>query len=185
VISEDRTTEKRHLARLKALRDILEGYSWMVEPEGDQTHIVIVRKGGEADCIATIHRGATSEEKDLLCGSADALRFLLTLIDRATARIMAIQGPARPAEQVEPPARQKNQNSAAFSAKSLCDQVMFRRFLEGKGAGGPVADARAADTRLKFLLNIQSKSQLNDPGAAREAFYGLRAEYYLWKKGDL
>ena len=178
--------EKRQLTRLRGLRDALEGYSWMVQPENGDVHIIVVRRGGEADHIATIHRAASTDERNLICGSADALRFTLTLIDRATARILAMTGKAgAPDAGVPKQAAKTGKNDAAFRAKSLCDQVLFQRFLEGKGAGGPVADARAADTRLKFLLNIKSKSQLNEAGPAREAFYQLSTEFYLWKKGDL
>ncbi|HEX5934227.1 MAG TPA: hypothetical protein VFY63_08675 [Pseudorhizobium sp.] len=181
----NRDVEKRQLSRLKGIRDGIEGYSLEIEADCDGTYLLAVRKGGEAERIVTIHPAASPDEVDLICGAGDTLRFLLTLLDRATARILAIQGPTVPPTRDEPPAQRKTENSAALSAKSLCEQVMFRRFLEGKGAGGHLGDARAADTRLKFLLNIQSKRQLNEPGAAREAFFALRAEYYLWKKGDL
>lgn len=181
----DRSQEKRQLNRLKGVRDGIEGYAWEIEADCHGTYLLAVRKGGEAERIVTIHPAASPDEVDLFCGAADNLRFLLTLLDRATARILAIQGPTAPPDVGEAPAPRKTQNSAALSAKSLCEQVMFRRFLETKGAGGHLGDARAADTRLKFLLNIKSKRQLNEPGPAREAFFALRTEYYLWKKGDL
>ncbi|KKX24327.1 hypothetical protein [Rhizobium sp. LC145] len=186
--TNNREAELRQLTRLKRVRDGIEGYAWEIEVDRNSTHLVAVRRGREAERIITIHPAASPDEIDLFCSAADSLRFLLTLIERATARIIAMQGSSAPREQkpngAPPPAR-KGKNSAALSAKSLCEQVMFRRFLETKGPGGMLGDERAADTRLKFLLNIQSKRQLNEPGPAREAFYAMRAEYYLWKKGDL
>lgn len=185
--SPDRDREKRQLYRLRGLRDGLEGLAWQIESSGNETFITAVRADGDVTKIATIHSDASPDEVDLFCGAVDSLRFTLTLIERAAARIRAMEdasGMSRPAAPSQPEKR-KADNSAALSAKGLCSTSMFWRFLETKGAGGAVTSELAADTRLKFLLNITSKAELNALGPARDGFFKLRSEYYLWKKGDL
>lgn len=174
-----REIELRHLQRLNAVCAALDGYQWMLEPgEGGQTHLVVVRANGEADCIATVFAGASPDERDLLCGSADALRFLLGLLSRARQRIRQLDPPPTP-----DPAPPRRDNSLALSAKALCEQVMFRRFLESKSYGGHLGDALAAETRLKFFLDFKSKAELNQPGRVRDAFLEFRSEYHQWKRG--
>ncbi|PZR66969.1 MAG: hypothetical protein DI537_50390, partial [Stutzerimonas stutzeri] len=65
-----------------------------------------------------------------------------------------------------------------------CGQPLFRRFLETRGPGSPVPDERAADTRLKFLLSIESKGEIDKRPEVKAAFLQLKNDYYLWKRGD-
>jgi hypothetical protein len=71
----------------------------------------------------------------------------------------------------------------AAQAAFLCQNMAFQRFLESKGAGGTIADAQAADTRMKGLLAITSKRDINTDERARRAFLSLRADFETWKRG--
>lgn len=173
----DRAEEKRHLERLTGYRDMLRAYVWTVEIDDDGMHIV-AQRGGEAVRIATIHRAATPDEVDVLCRALDTLRFCLGLIERALAFTAGLR---KERERAENKAKADN---LGFSAKGLCEQVDFRRFLEGLDDLGPVPNAQAADTRLKSLLAIQSKGEINRDERARAAFLDLRRRFYKWRRGE-
>ena len=174
----DLDAEKRMLGRLIGYHDDLAGYVWSMEGDDGGTHIIAYREDGEVERIATIHKAARAEEIEVLCRALETLRFTLGMIGRAKTRIRELVASSGGAEK---PADARN---FAFIAKSLCEQHRFWRFLEHREPLGRIDSERAADTRLKGLLAIQSKADLNRDEKARAAFLSLRADFYRWKKGE-
>lgn len=172
----DLAAEKRMLGRLIGFSADLAGYAWTMESDDAGTHIV-AHRGGEVERIATVHRAARPEELEVLCRALETLRFTLGLLDRAKTRIRALiaatASAAKPAEK-----------NFGFMAKSLCEQQHFWRFLETREPLGRIESARAADTRLKGFLAIQSKAELNRDERARAAFLAIRNDYYLWRRDE-
>lgn len=175
----DLDTEKRMLGRLIGFHDDLAGYAWSMESDDGGTHIVAYRDDGEVERIATIHAAARAEEMEVLCRALETLRFTLAMIGRAKAKIREMSAASPDAE-----SRPKQQTNYGFMAKSLCEQRLFWRYLEHREPLGRIDNERAANTRLKGLLAIQSKADLNSDEKARAAFLSLRADYYRWKRGD-
>ena len=175
----DLDAEKRLLGRLIGFHDDLAGYVWSLESDDAGTHIIAIREDGEVVRIATIHKAARAEEIEVLCRALETLRFTLGMISRAKAKIRELLASIGGAE-----ARPNQRQNFGFIAKTLCGQVLFWRFLEQRDPSGRIDSAEVADTRLKGLLAIQSKSALNRDGKARAAFLSLRADYYRWKKGE-
>lgn len=174
----DLDAERRMLNRLIGFADDLVDYHWTIEGDGTETHI-LAHRNGEVERIATIHRAARAEEMEVLCRGLETLRFTLGLIGRAKERIRALVAAAGPTD--KPQAAQ----NLGFSAKSLCEQQLFWRFLESRSQGlGRLDSERAADTRLKGLLAISSKGELNRDGKASAAFLALKNDYYRWKRGE-
>ncbi|TCR01083.1 hypothetical protein [Neorhizobium sp. JUb45] len=173
----DREKEKRKLDKLRQIADRMAGDAWSIWSDEDGMHVVTVRATGEEVRILTLHPEATCDEQDLVAGALDHLFLFLGFFGRAAERVRELR------EQVANLAGRKKAENFGFMAKSLCEKIPFWRFLEGKAGGSAIASERAADTRMKFLLNIESKGQLNDDLEARARFLKLRADYYAWKKG--
>lgn len=173
----DREREKARLSRFRDMADRLAGDVWTMEAEGGVTQVFSARASGETVCLCTIHADALPAEYEVLCAAFDMLTFFLALQDRAAAKVRELMA-------------QLGQNDRAAKAKDfaaqaamLCQSGSFRAFLATKG--GPVLDAQAADTRMKSLLSITSKKQINDDQAAQARFKSLRGDYDLWMKGGL
>lgn len=175
----DLEAERRMLGRLIGYHDDLNGYVWSMESDDGGTHIIAYREDGEVERIATIHKAARAEEIEVLCRALETLRFTLGMINRAKAKIREMISAGADAE-----SRPQRETNYGFMAKSLCEKRLFWRFLEYREPLGRIESERAADTRLKGLLAIQSKADLNRDEKARAAFLSLRADYYRWKKGD-
>ncbi|KKX28243.1 hypothetical protein [Rhizobium sp. LC145] len=174
----DRDQEKRVLEKLRGILDRTQGDQWMVEAAPGEMHLVARRATGESTRILTLHAAdALVDEIDLVCGALDHLRMFIGFFDRAAAKVRQLGA------EVERQTARKREANLGFQAKKLCENAAFRRFLELKGPGGPVHDAQAADTRLKGLLAISSKSELNVDERAGTAFRALRADFYAWERG--
>jgi hypothetical protein len=172
---KQREAEKARLVRLRAIAAQLVGDKWTLEASDGRTRIVTRRSTGERELLCTVHSDALPHEYELITGSFDLLVLFLDLQVRAAAKVKELIAA------LERDAQKAKRGDFAAQAAMLCQGVSFRRFLETKG--GPVADAQAADTRLKGLLAITSKKQLNDDEAARKRFLSLRGDYDFWMKG--
>ncbi|MBZ7923126.1 hypothetical protein LAC81_15145 [Ensifer adhaerens] len=173
-VSPDRAREKTQLARFRDIADRLMGDDWEIDVDGSATRIIAKRSTGEAVALCTIHADALASELELLSSGLVLLRLFLSLQDRAAATVLDLRG------QLE--GRARANRPASQVAAILCGKPTFHRFLEGRGAGGAVRSADEADTRLKFLLNIQSKKQLDDDASCAARFRKLRGDYDLYMR---
>jgi hypothetical protein len=169
--------ERVAINRLRAVADRRFGDVWTVEDRGGALRVIVRRSTGEDAHVATIHADALDDERDLMCGALGNLLLFLRLFDRAANTVRDLN------RQLERGRAKENQKNYSAQASMLLSDRVFQRFLEGKGAGGPVRDKGAADTRLKSLLAISSKSQINTVERARAAFLALRGEFDAWKRG--
>lgn len=173
-----REAERQKLLRLRGIATQLEGDVWAVEPADGRTRIISKRSTGERELLCTIHADVLPHEHALISGVFDLLPFFLGLQDRAAAKVRELQAA------LSDKAKAERRGDFAAQAAILCQKISFHRFLETKGAGGAIASEQAADTRLKGLLAIDSKKQLNDDADALARFKALRADYDLWMRGD-
>jgi hypothetical protein len=180
-MSSDPTAQRRRerdiLNRLWDIRIRVESDDWEIDARGDHTRLVTLRSTGEEAEICRFSQQALSDEIRLIAGLIPHLTLLLDLVERATARIRA-----QDAELARLRERSRPKDYAAQAAM-LCQNTAFQLFLEGKGAGGSIADAQAADTRMKGLLAITSKKDINTDERAQRAFLSLRADFKTWKGG--
>lgn len=139
--------------------------------------VVCRRSTGERATVCTIHPDALAVEFEIIAAATEILAFFLMLQDRAVAKVRELQGNGKRQEE------RARKSQPANQAAMLCEKVSFHRFLETKGPGSPVPDKRAADTRMKALLSISSKTQLNDDRTALARFRSLRADYDAWMRG--
>ena len=165
----ERHRERDILNKLWDIRVRVERDVWEMETRGDLTALVTRRSSGEEVEICRFSRRALPDEIRLIAGIVPNICLLLDLIARAEVRVRQLES--------ESPAKNYEANAAI-----LCQGAAFHRFLEIKSGGEVIADKQAADTRMKELLGIASKKDINTDERARQAFLSLRAEFEAWMR---
>lgn len=177
IVDPARARELKAVDRLRYLSARIEGDVWAFEPRGNNIAVIARRSTGEEALICTLHADALPDERDLICGAAENLAFLLGLIGRASDAVRNLK------KQVEAQQAAAVRKKYAAQAAMLLSDRTFQRFLEIKGAGGPVRDKAQADTRLKSILAISSKKEIDNDPRAQAAFLHFRKDFEAWKRG--
>lgn len=167
------SADAMELRKIRGRLDALAGAQWFRSAD-DRGQFVEARTAvGELNEIARFHPGALPEEIDFVVGAPEMVAFLLQLVDRAIAK----------ARKDVP--RQKNQNrnkDFAAEAAMKCDDAAFNVFLEEKhGLERPLTADRVAQ-KLRTILGITSRSELNKDDAAADRWRSLRASFEAWRK---
>ncbi len=161
---------------LRRIRDrlaALGGAQWQLCCDGDVSFVEAKTRDGELNKIATFHPGATPDEIDMVVGAPRMVLFMLDLIDRA---IVAVRQAAPQQSQ-----RHKPSNFASEAAMK-CNEPAFKVYLEQcHGLARPLTEDRVVE-RLRSILNIKSRKELNENSAAAERWMSLRADFGAWKR---
>lgn len=177
LVDPARAREQKAVDRLRYLSARIEGDVWASEPRGNNIAVIARRSTGDEALICTLHADALPDERDLICGAAENLAFLLGLIGRASDAVRNLK------KQLEAQQAAAVRKKYAAQAAMLLSDRTFQRFLEIKGAGGPVRDKTQADTRLKSILAISSKKEIDNDPRAQAAFLHFRKDFEAWKRG--
>ena len=175
-----RTAEAQKLSRLRATLGALSGAEWTLAADGEGMAVMGMDAGGGGDMtvIARIDPRATPDEIEVLAGALDHQRFLLALVDRAIATQRPPAGARGGRQEPQPP---KGKNYAAEAAIA-CGKPAFRVFLGARhGLRRPLTDERVAQ-KLRSLLGVTSRRDLNDDAAAAERWKALRGEFEAWRR---
>jgi hypothetical protein len=65
----------------------------------------------------------------------------------------------------------------------LCGKQDFRRYLMQCHDLADAADDERVNTRVRHILNIRSRAELNTDHRAAARWKRLRRDYYAWKDG--
>lgn len=177
LVDPARAREKKAVDRLRYLSARVQGDVWAFEPRGNNIAVIARRSTGDEALICTLHADALPDERDLICGAAENLAFFLGLLERASSAVRDLR------KQVEAQQADAVRKKYAAQAAMLLSDRTFQRFLEIKGAGGPVRDKAQADTRLKSILAISSKKEIDNDPRAQAAFLHFRKDFEAWKRG--
>ncbi len=173
----DRDREKAKLARLSDIADRLAGDVWHVDADGDKIRLVTRRSTGDDALLLTIHGDALHDEIEIIASALDHLFLFLGLRSRAVETVQELRA------EIERLKRKTNSDDLTRTVSIMLSWRTFQRFLETRGAGGPVRNKAEADTRLKSVLNIGSKTLLNTDERARQTCMKLLSDYDVWKRG--
>ncbi len=189
-------------ARLHRIRDLPAAIApgdWSLVAVGDETFVSARTGGGQLLEIAQLHPGASDAERDFILAAPDAVGFLLGLVDRASRRIREMKGdPASRAEGAPagrgdgrdarsglPPSADSGEpgrKDYAAEAAMLCGKPAFGVFLEERhGLERPLTPDRVT-SRLRSVLGVTSRRELNDGGEAARRWKALRADFEAWRK---
>ncbi|WP_246259342.1 hypothetical protein [Chelativorans oligotrophicus] len=166
----------KEAARLQMIRDRLKAIEpgdWSLACDGDTMFVEARGNGGELVRILNFRRAATVDETQFVADAPQAIKFLLGLVDRA---IKAVRQTAKPAA----PAGKRKDFAAEAAIK--CQEPAFLAFLEARhGLERPLTRERGAQ-RLRSVLGITSRKQLNEDREAAERWKSLRADFDAWRR---
>lgn len=166
--------EKQHLRLIRNRLAALENPEWFLSSDGHGQLVEAKGADGELFEIARLHRGASPDEIDFLVNAPTAVCFLLSIIDRAFAVIR--QG------QNSPVAGQKKDFAAEAAMK--CGEPAFMAYLEKRhGLERPLTLEKAVQ-KLRTILSISSRKELNNDTAAADRWRNLRADFDAWRKAS-
>lgn len=175
-------TESARLARIRDQYSAIAPASWSRVHDGDPADagcfVEAMGPMGELSPVLRFCRGATDNEIAFVADAPDNVRFLLDLVDRAITRLKPKQDRS---PQHGPPAPAGSKNFAAECAMK-CDEPAFRVFLEEKhGLERPLTDERVAQ-KVRGLLGVTSRVELNQQGQAAERWKALRGDFEAWRR---
>ncbi|TIR00845.1 hypothetical protein [Mesorhizobium sp.] len=172
-------------ARLKAVKaaaDALGLTDWT--RAHDENGALIEARGdyGERYLLARFGDRVTVEEVEFVCQAPETVRFLLKLLGRAFSEIHELRGdPVQPNKPAGEPAARSAKNFATECVLK-CQDARFKVYLEERhGLERPLTDDRVAQ-RVRSILGVQSRKELNNGGKAAEAWKALRADFAAWLK---
>ena len=169
--------EADELRRIRSKLAALGGVRWFRSVDGQGEFVEAKTDLGELNEIARFHAGALPEEIDFVVGAPEMVSFLLRLVDRAI-RLARSNAPRQQHRQGLP----RREVNFAAEAAMKCGNAAFIAFLEDRhGLEQPLTSDRAAQ-RLRSILNIKSRKELNEDGAAAERWRDLRAAFEAWKR---
>lgn len=167
-------------ARLSAIRrrvGMLDGHEWLLGAVDGRMQVDARGPDGSLLDILTFTAHANSDEIQLVADALDDQRFLLSLLDRAF-RVLRRQGDGQDRDR---PAQDKVKPNHAAEAAMLCGEPAFKRFLmERHGLDSPATDDRAA-TKLRSVLGVTSRKEINEDEAVRARWIARRGEFHAWK----
>lgn len=174
---------EREKAKVHRLADIVErckGDRWMIDTDGREAHVISRRSTGDSAVLCTIYADALPYEIELISGALENVGMLLELRERAIVAFKHV-APAQ-TRQVQPQRRELRDGNFAANAAMLCEEPLFHRFLERRDQTRAIHNKDHADTVLKKLIGITSKTQLNTQERAQTAFIDLRSDFEAWKE---
>lgn len=174
---EQRQREATSLRRIRSQVAGIHQGTWLLTADGAGMFVQVRAPGGELLTLARFEKSALPEELELFAHAAQNTRLLLDLLDRAIATIRQLRGTSRDAA-----GSARTRNFAAETAM-ICARGDFRQFLADQhGLEAPLTEERATQ-RLRSVLSIKSRTELNEDDGAAARWQQLRAAFENWKRG--
>lgn len=169
-------TRDEEKLRLKQLRQRLEvaPIDWKANHMPEKCELVAIdRAAMQKDPVhelqATLHT-QNHEAIFFLTAAHGDISFLLALLDRATAKIRELMSSGQP----EP------KNYATHCAM-VCGEPAFKKYLQECHALETATDEAVA-ARVRSILDIRSRKELNENDEKAKAWLALRRRYENWRK---
>lgn len=167
--------------RLNAIRSdlaALDAREWIRVEDGLGGFVEAAGAFSERVVLLRFDSAATNEEKQFVADAPDMVRFLLGLVERAIERLKP-----KPENAAADTVADERKNYAAEAAMK-CSEPAFKVFLgERHGLESPMTDERTAQ-KLRSLLGVTSRKDLNSDDQAAERWRRLRREYGNWRRAE-
>ncbi|MGV1801529.1 hypothetical protein ACQZ6A_06610 [Agrobacterium vitis] len=176
----DREARAKLLDEIRRV-DALASTEWLrgLDP-ASRAPVLSVREAGSSTVqdIATLRPGISFDDEQMLIKGRAWISFLLSMLDAAIARIhaqnMEIRNLERKTAGREPP------NYAAECAMAS-QHNSFRLWLIDQHGMDPSADADRIKTRVRTMLQIKSRAELNTDPAAASRWQRMKKDFETWK----
>jgi thiamine kinase-like enzyme len=163
--------------RLDAIRSRLElaSKAWGINADDQGTHLLAGEGGDEV--IAIVPTAANLDDRELVLRAPDDLRWMTERYGKLAERLRAAE---HALANLQP--RQSEPKNYATECAMKCQEPAFRVFLEERhGLTKPLNDDRVA-TRVRSILNIGSRSDLNTDRAAAARWRDLVKSFDAWRR---
>lgn len=162
--------------RLDAIRNRVSVASsaWGLVADGQLT--MTAGDGAELLDVLTFAENAFVEDRELILHAPEDLPWLLDLYDRVVKRLREAMAEI---VRLDPPKKTKDH---AAECAMQCTKQAFRVFLRERH-GLEATDDERINTRVRSILQIHSRAELNTDESARQRWFSLRAEFKRWQEG--
>jgi len=177
--------DAKRLSAIRARIELVSSTEWELASDSEGMFLdALEGTAGGTSRIQLVRFGkhATYDEAQLIAGSLSDMRFLLGLVDRALAFVAAARrSHQQPSSAPREPVKSGPKNYAT-EAVMKCQEPAFKRFLvECHSLESPVTDDRVAQ-RLRSILGVTSRRELNNNNQAAARWKALRSEYDAWRR---
>lgn len=174
-----RLTEPQRLAAIRDSLAAVDTRGWTRVEDGEGGFVEATAEFGERIVLLRFEGIASDAEKQFVADAVETCRFLLGLVDRAIDRMRAPPSSQPPAGEIH----DERKNYAAEAAMK-CGEGGFKVFLEEQhGLERPLTDERTVQ-KLRSLLGVTSRRELNDNDEAAARWKKLRGEYEAWRRAQ-
>ncbi len=166
--------------RMNAIRDriALAARDWGIQSDGGKLCLTAATAEGTF-LVATITDAAPIGESELVLSAPGDLIWLLETYDALAARFRTLRSELR---RHTPQQQRREPKDYAAECAMKCAEPGFKVFLEEcHGLAKPLTDDRAA-TKVRSILNIGSRAELNNDPAAAERWQKLRGHFDAWRR---
>ncbi|RVM91496.1 hypothetical protein [Sinorhizobium meliloti] len=166
--------------RMDAIRNrvALATSDWGIQSDGGKICLTAASKEGTF-LVATIAEGAPIGDSEMVLNAPYDLIWLLGTYDALAGRYRAVVAELR---RHAPPQHQQKPKDYAAECAMKCAEPAFKKFLEEcHGLARPLTDDRVA-TKVRSILAIGSRAELNDDFAAAARWQDLRSAFDAWRR---
>ncbi|WP_454287130.1 hypothetical protein [Rhizobium arsenicireducens] len=135
---------------------------------------------GATEAIATLSRKCPFDDEDLLFNAPLYLRASIMVAEAAFAEIERLRSELSGRHQAE--TRERETKDYAAQCAMLCQRGDFARYLSERH-GLEATDKERVAARVRSVLSITSRAELNTDPAAAARWHQLRADFESWRKG--
>ncbi|MDW9888899.1 hypothetical protein GOC28_08415 [Sinorhizobium meliloti] len=168
--------------RMNAIRNrvALAARDWGIQSDGGK--LCLTAGTGEGNfLVATISDAAPIGESELVLSAPGDLIWLLETYDALADRFRTLRAELR---RHAPQRQRREPKDYAAECAMKCAEPAFKVFLEEcHGLAKPLTDDRAA-TKVRSILNIGSRAELNNDPAAVERWQKLRGHFDAWRRRE-
>ncbi|MDX0849212.1 hypothetical protein GOD74_12405 [Sinorhizobium medicae] len=166
--------------RMDAIRNrvALATPDWGIESDGGRLCLTAASREGTF-LITTIADGVPIGDSEMVLNAPCDLIWLLGTYDALAGRYRTLVAELR---RHAPPQHEQKPKDYAAECAMKCAEPVFKKFLEERHSlAKPLTDDRAATT-VRSILNIRSRSELNNNPAAAARWQDLRNAFDAWRR---
>ncbi|WP_414815949.1 hypothetical protein [Rhizobium sp. IY2] len=117
-------------------------------------------------------------DRDFLIGAHSDVSFLLRLLKDAFDEIRRL----KPRQSLrQPEQRQEQPKDHAAECAMKCNSQAFRQYLIERHGLESAGDSIRVESRVRSILNVQSRGEINTDENARQRWLSLRADFEAWR----
>lgn len=183
ITPEQRQRDNKILHRIRGQLEAIHPGQWTLTDGGEGMVVDVRGPQGELWTMAHFHAGASQDEMEMVAFAPANLRFLLGLLKQAFAEIRRLQAAGDGARSQQDAANARPAKDHTTEVVMICERGDFRRFLaDCHGLEEPLTYDRATQ-RLRSVLRIKSRKELNKSAEAVARWIALRSDFDAWKRG--